>query len=60
MIESWGRRGRGRECSSCSFEAFVSRPVTRTLREQERVTRSTRGRPEGAVRVASRVATSDQ
>lgn len=32
-------RGGGWGCSSCSFEAFVSRPVTRARREQERVTR---------------------
>lgn len=34
-----GEEGRGGGCSSCSFEAFVSRPVTRARREQERVTR---------------------
>lgn len=35
-----GEEGEGEGvCSSCSFEAFVSRPVTRARREQERVTR---------------------
>lgn len=65
MIESSWERGKEEEekGGSCSFEAFVSRPVTRARRIGEgRLAARERAATMvgGAVRVAGRVATSDQ